>query len=87
MSLLYMWLGVTDAECCLQTALAGGLLQLFGWKPRTIGLVGMIASAINCYTLFPPVAHVSKAPAKAIPGNSHKQPEIVPEPKMELKKA
>jgi len=71
----------------VQTALAGGLLQLFGWKPRTIGLVGIIASAINCYTLFPPIATVSKAPAKALPGNSHKQPEITPEPKLELKKA
>jgi hypothetical protein len=28
-----------------------------------------------------------EAPAKTLPGNSHKEPEITPEPKLELKKA
>ena len=69
----------------MQAALAAGLLNLFGWKPRTVGFLGIVASAINCYTLFPPVPAISKAPA--LPGNSHKQSEITAEPKLELKKA
>ena len=71
----------------LQAALAAGLLNLFNWKPRTIGFLGVVASAINCYMLFPPVPVIAKVPAKSVPGNSHKEAEIKPEPKMELKKA
>ena len=39
-----------------------GLLQLRPWKPRTVGLIGVVASAINCYMLLP--ALPAKAPAK-----------------------
>lgn len=37
----------------VQAALAAGLLQLLPWKPRTVGLLGVIASAMNCYFLMP----------------------------------
>ena len=45
-----------------QALLAVGLLQLRPWKPRTVGLIGIVASAINCYMLLPAVP--AKAPAK-----------------------
>jgi hypothetical protein len=38
---------------CVQMATAVGLLQLLPWKPRTVGLLGTIASAMNCYLLLP----------------------------------
>jgi hypothetical protein len=37
----------------IQGLLAGGLLQLLPFKPRTVGLLGMTASAMNCYLLLP----------------------------------
>lgn len=46
----------------VQAALACGLLQLAPLKPRTVGILGMIASAMNCYFLFP--AYPSKVIAK-----------------------
>lgn len=72
----------------LQAALAVGLLQLFNWKPRTVGFLGVVASAINCYTLFPAVQYITKAPQlKApVPGNAHDK-NSHPEQKFELKKA
>ncbi|PNH09763.1 Peroxisomal membrane protein 11D [Tetrabaena socialis] len=36
-----------------QAALAAGLLQLLPLKPRTVGVLGVVASAINCYMLLP----------------------------------
>jgi len=36
-----------------QALLAMGLLQLRPWKPRTVGALGIIASAMNCYMLYP----------------------------------
>lgn len=33
----------------MQALLAVGLLQLRPWKPRLVGALGTIASAINCY--------------------------------------
>lgn len=45
-----------------QALLAVGLLQLRPWRPRTVGLIGIVASAINCYMLLP--ALPAKAPAK-----------------------
>jgi hypothetical protein len=39
----------------LQAALAMGLLELRPWKPRTVGALGIIASLINCYMLYPSV--------------------------------
>lgn len=38
-----------------QAALAVGLLELRPWKPRTVGALGVIASVMNCYMLFPTV--------------------------------
>ena len=43
-----------------------GLLQLRPWKPRFVGFLGTVASAINCYMLFPALpapAAKKKAPA------------------------
>lgn len=37
----------------MQAALATGLLGLTNWKPRFVGFLGVVASAINCYMLFP----------------------------------
>lgn len=39
----------------LQAALAMGLLELRPWKPRTVGALGIVASLINCYMLYPSV--------------------------------
>lgn len=36
-----------------QALLAMGLLELRPWKPRTVGLFGIVASVLNCYMLFP----------------------------------
>lgn len=36
-----------------QAALAMGLLELRPWKPRTVGAIGIIASLMNCYMLYP----------------------------------
>jgi hypothetical protein len=36
-----------------QALLAMGLLELRPWKPRTVGALGIIASAMNCYMLYP----------------------------------
>ena len=47
-----------------QALLAIGLLGLRPWKPRTVGAIGMAASALNCYFLYPAVARVA-APASA----------------------
>lgn len=38
----------------LQALTAIGLLQLYPFKPRTVGLLGTLASALNCYFLLPP---------------------------------
>jgi hypothetical protein len=38
---------------CVQAALACGLLQVLPFKPRTVGALGIIASAMNCYFLLP----------------------------------
>ncbi|KAG7669317.1 hypothetical protein Ndes2437B_g05463 [Nannochloris sp. 'desiccata'] len=36
-----------------QALLAMGLLELRPWKPRTVGALGIIASVMNCYMLYP----------------------------------
>jgi len=46
----------------VQALTAIGLLQLLPWKPRTVGLWGTIASALNCYFLLPPFP--KRAPAQ-----------------------
>jgi hypothetical protein len=49
----------------VQAALACGLLGLTNWKPRFVGFLGVVASAINCYMLFPALPKpVEKAPAR-----------------------
>lgn len=61
-----------------QAALAAGLLQLLPWKPRTVGALGVIASAMNCYQLCPPLPAAAPAVApvaarreeKAVAGKS-----------------
>jgi hypothetical protein len=45
----------------VQAALAAGLLQLLPLKPRTIGLIGTMASALNCYMLYPALPKAKKA--------------------------
>jgi hypothetical protein len=42
---------------CVQMATAMGLLQVLPWRPRTVGLLGTIASAMNCYLLLPAHPH------------------------------
>jgi hypothetical protein len=41
-----------------------GLLELRPWKPRTVGTLGIVASLINCYMLYPSV------PTPLLPGFS-----------------
>ncbi|KAG2435495.1 hypothetical protein HYH02_011790 [Chlamydomonas schloesseri] len=49
-----------------QAALAAGLLQLLPLKPRTVGFLGVVASAMNCYMLLPAYPKpVAAAKAKA----------------------
>lgn len=40
-------------HACFQALLAMGLLELRPWKPRTVGALGIVASAMNCYLLWP----------------------------------
>jgi len=42
---------------CVQMATAMGLLQVLKLRPRTVGLLGTIASAMNCYLLLPAHPH------------------------------
>ena len=46
----------------VQAALAVGLLGLRPWKPRTVGFLGVVASAMNVYMLFPAVSYPPRAP-------------------------
>lgn len=46
-----------------QALLAMGLLQLRPWKPRTVGALGVIASAMNCYMLFPAMPRIASKDA------------------------
>lgn len=67
----------------MQTLLAAGLLQLRPMKPRTVGLIGVIASVMNCYMLYPKLPAPALTPPKSYAeANSPAQPS-----KMELKKA
>ena len=49
-----------------QAALACGLLGLTNWKPRFVGFLGVVASAINCYLLFPTLPAAKAAEAKPV---------------------
>lgn len=42
-------------HAAVQALLAAGLLQLRPWKPRTVGLIGVVASVMNCYMLYPTI--------------------------------
>ncbi len=49
-----------------QGLLALGLLEKLPIKPRTVGLFGVVASALNCYMLYPAY------PVVAAPVDGHK---------------
>ncbi len=56
---------LTLVHSLVQCGTAVGLLQLLPLKPRTVGALGTLASAINCYTLLPayPKRAATAAPA------------------------
>jgi hypothetical protein len=63
--------GLTLFHASVQALLAVGLLQLRPWKPRAVGALGVVASAINCYMLFPSLPK----PAKRVEGSLDKMGE------------
>lgn len=58
----------------VQAALAAGLLQLLPWKPRTVGFLGVVASAMNCWLLLPslPKKPVSQKASSVVPSAGQK---------------
>ena len=52
-------------------------------KPRTVGLIGVIASLMNCYMLYPKLPAPALSPPKSYAEAAHQQAA----PKVELKKA
>lgn len=74
---------ITLVHALFQTLLAAGLLQLRPMKPRTVGLIGVIASVMNCYMLYPKLP----APALTPPKSYAEATSSTQQPKMELKKA
>lgn len=59
-------------HAAVQALLACGLLELRPWKPRTVGALGVAASLINCYLLYPSLPRPlfgwgAAAPAVAVP--------------------
>ncbi len=69
----------------MQAALAVGLLGLRPWSPRTVGAIGTVASAINCYMLFPALPSSSKAPAAASkPQSRYASPALLFKPELKL---
>jgi hypothetical protein len=80
--------GLVLAHALIQALLAAGLLQLRPWKPRFVGFLGTVASAINCYMLFPalpkPAKRIEGSPAKV--GSPVKVlPPAAPQPKIVAK--
>ena len=53
-------------------------------KPRTVGLIGVIASLMNCYMLYPKLPEVLTPPRSYAEAAASTQQQ---QPKMELKKA
>jgi len=51
---------ITFIHAIIQALLAVGLLGLRPWKPRTVGLIGVAASALNCYMMYPAVTRTPK---------------------------
>ena len=73
-----------DVLTYLQAALAVGLLGLRPWSPRTVGAIGTLASAINCYMLFPALP-ASKAAAPAHkPQSRYASPALLFKPELKL---
>ena len=62
----------------MQAALAVGLLQLRPWKPRFVGFLGVVASAMNCYMLMPAVATKAAAKPAAKPEPQPAKPLLEP---------
>eukprot|EP00877_Chromochloris_zofingiensis_P005583 jgi/Chrzof1/15025/Cz09g24120.t1 len=54
----------------VQALTAVGLLQLLPFKPRTVGLLGTVASAINCYMLLPAFPARPPKPADVQPATA-----------------
>ncbi|MEW5303817.1 MAG: hypothetical protein WDW36_006472 [Sanguina aurantia] len=52
---------ITLVHSVIQAALAAGLLQVLPFQPRTVGLLGVAASLINCYMLMPSYPVAAKA--------------------------
>lgn len=73
----------TFVRCVLQTVLAAGLLQLRPMKPRTVGLIGVVASVMNCYMLYPKLPPPALSPPKSYADAAASNTQ----PKMELKTA
>jgi hypothetical protein len=49
----------------VQAGTAAGLLQVVAMRPRTVGLLGTVASAINCYFLLPAMPKRTPKPTAA----------------------
>lgn len=49
----------------VQAGTAAGLLQVVSMRPRTVGLLGAVASAINCYFLLPAMPKRAPKPSPA----------------------
>ncbi|KAI8467564.1 MAG: peroxisomal biogenesis factor 11-domain-containing protein [Monoraphidium minutum] len=49
----------------VQAGTAAGLLQVVSMRPRTVGLLGTVASIINCYFLMPAMPKRAPRPAPA----------------------
>ena len=65
----------------MQALLAMGLLELRPWKPRTVGALGIAASLLNCWMLYP---GYKPPPLFCPPGAA---PRVAPPPKHALKSA
>ncbi len=63
------WRTTALVHALVQALLAVGLLELRAWKPRTVGALGVAASALNCYMLWPAAAPkgAAAAPKAAVP--------------------
>jgi hypothetical protein len=62
-------------------------VQLYPFKPRTVGLLGTLASALNCYFLLPAFPQRTKAPADKPAAAAAALPTGSPEMKLTAKVA
>ncbi|KAK9843073.1 hypothetical protein WJX74_006549 [Apatococcus lobatus] len=67
-----------------QAALAVGLLGLRPWSPRTVGAIGTLASAINCYMLFPALPSSKAAAPTHKPQSRYASPALLFKPELKL---